>query len=127
MIKDPPSEAQATVLVVDDEPLVRILTVQVLEEAGFRVKEAGSSEEALSRLDGHQLAALVTDVDMPGPMDGRALAWRVRRLFPAAAIIVISGIITPDSDELPPNAKFLTKPSDPKRLVRELDKTLCKA
>ena len=55
MTKGPPSEAQAWVLVVDDEPLVRILTVQVLEEAGFRVEEARNSKEALSRLDGHQL------------------------------------------------------------------------
>jgi len=57
MNKGPPLEARIPVLVVDDEPLVRILTVQVLEEAGFRVEEAGSSEE--SRLDGHQIAALV--------------------------------------------------------------------
>ena len=45
-------DARAAVLVVDDE-LVRILTVQALEEAGFRVEEAGNSDEALSRLDGH--------------------------------------------------------------------------
>jgi CheY-like chemotaxis protein len=49
MNKGPPLEARAPVLVVDDEPLVRILTVQVLEEAGFPVEEAGNSEEALSR------------------------------------------------------------------------------
>src|SRR5215813_12938733 len=70
MNKGPPLEARASVLVVDDEPLVRILTVQVLEEAGFQVEEAGNSEEALSRLDGHQIAALVTDIDMPGSLDG---------------------------------------------------------
>jgi CheY-like chemotaxis protein len=125
--KGPPLETQATVLVVDDEPLVRILSVQVLEQVGFRVEEAGNSEEALSRLDGHQIAALVTDVDMPGPLDGLGLAWRVHELFPAAAIFVISGVTTPDSGDLPPNARFLTKPFDPKRLVRELDKTLRKA
>jgi hypothetical protein len=51
----------------------------------------------------------------------------VHELFPAAAIFVISGVTTPDSGELPPNARFLTKPFDPKRLVRELDKTLRKA
>jgi CheY-like chemotaxis protein len=101
-----PIEDQATVLVVDDEPLVRILTVQVLEQVGFRVEEAGNTEEALSRLDGHQIAALVTDVDMPGSLDGLALAWRVHELFPAAAIFVISGVTTPDSDELPQTPDF---------------------
>jgi two-component system, response regulator PdtaR len=112
------------VLVVDDEPLVRILTVQVLEEAGFRVEEAGNSEEALSRLDGHQIVALVTDIDMPGPLDGCGLTWRVHELLPTIAILVISGVATPRSNELPPNAEFLTKPFDPKRLVRELRKLL---
>jgi len=48
MNKGLPLEARAAVLVVDDE-LVRILTVQALEEAGFRVEEAGNSDEALSR------------------------------------------------------------------------------
>ena len=72
--KGPPLEARAAVLVVDDGPLVRILTVQVLEEAGFRVEEAGNSEEALSRLNGHQIAALVTDIDMRGSLDGSGLA-----------------------------------------------------
>ena len=61
MNKGPPLEAPAP---IDDAPLVRILTVQVLEEAGFRVEEAGNSDEALSRLDGYQIAALVTDIDM---------------------------------------------------------------
>lgn len=126
MNKGPPLEARAPVLVVDDEPRVRILTVQVLEEAGFPVEEAGNSEEALSRLDGHQIAALVTDIDMPGSLDGCELAWRVRALCPAAAILVISGVATPRPDELPPNARFLTKPFDPKRLVRELDQALQK-
>jgi CheY-like chemotaxis protein len=126
MNKGPPLEARVPVLVVDDEPLVRILTVQVLEEAGFRVEEAGNSEEALSQLDGHQIAALVTDIDMPGSLDGCELAWRVRALCPAAAILVISGVAVPRPGELPPNVRFLTKPFDPKRLVRELDKALQK-
>ncbi len=69
MNKGLPLEARAAVLVVDDE-LVRILTVQALEEAGFRVEEAGNSDEALSRLDGHPIVALVTDIDMPGSLDG---------------------------------------------------------
>src|SRR4026207_1668191 len=69
MNKGLPLEARAAVLLVDDE-LVRILTVQALEEAGFRVEEAGNSDEALSRLDGHPIVALVTDIDMPGSLDG---------------------------------------------------------
>ena len=95
MNKGLPFEARAAVLVVDDEPLVRILTVQVLEEAGFRVEEAGNSDEALSRLDGHPIVALVTDIDMPGSLDGCGLARRVRQLFPSVAILIISGVAIP--------------------------------
>ena len=110
-------------LVVDDE-LVRILTVQALEEAGFRMEEAGNSDEALSPLDGHPIVALVTDIDMPGSLDGCGLARRVRQLFPSVAILIISGVATPRYDELPPKARFLTKPFEPRRLVRELRKAL---
>jgi CheY-like chemotaxis protein len=120
-------EGQATVLVVDDEPLVRILTAQVLEEAGFQVEEAGNSDEALSRLNGHKIAALVTDIDMPGSLDGCGLAWRVHEIFPAVATVIISGVARPRSEELPPKARFLTKPFDPKRLVRELSQALPEA
>jgi two-component system, response regulator PdtaR len=123
MNKGLPLEARAAVLVVDDE-LVRILTVQALEEAGFRVEEAGNSDEALSRLDGHPIVALVTDIDMPGSLDGCGLARRVRQLFPSVAILIISGAATPRYDELPPKARFLTKPLEPRRLVRELRKAL---
>jgi len=94
MNKGLPLEARAAVLVVDDE-LVRILTVQALEEAGFRVEEAGNSDEALSRLDGDPIVALVTDIDMPGSLDGCGLARRVRQLFPSVAILIISGVATP--------------------------------
>jgi CheY-like chemotaxis protein len=124
MNKDPGFEAPTSVLVVDDEPLVRIPTVQVLEEAGFRVEEAGNSEEALLRLDGYPIAALVTDLDMPGSLDGRGLAWRIHELFPTVSILMISGVAEPRSDELPANTRFLTKPFDPKRLVRELNEAL---
>jgi len=121
MNKGLPLEARAAVL---DDELVRILTVQALEEAGFRVEEAGNSDEALSRLDGHPIVALVTDIDMPGSLDGCGLARRVRQLFPSLAILIISGVATPGYDELPPKARFLTKPFEPRRLVRELPKAL---
>jgi len=123
MNKGLPLEARAAVSVVDDE-LVRILTVQALEEAGFRVEDAGNSDEALSWLDGHPIVALVTDIYMPGSLDGCGLARRVRQLFPSVAILIISGAATPRYDELPPKARFLTKPFEPRRLVRELRKAL---
>jgi CheY-like chemotaxis protein len=127
MKKGAPPEARAVVLVVDDEPLTRILTVQVLEEAGYQTEEAWNSEEALSRLDGHAIAALVTDVDMPGSMDGCGLAWHVHDHRPTAALIIISGVTEPEADALSPTARFLAKPLDPVRLLRELGEALSQA
>ena len=127
MKRDPPIDGQTLVLVVEDEPLIRIFTVQVLTEAGFEVEEAGNSDEALSRLNGRTINALVTDVDMPGRLDGCGLAWKVNALCPRAALVVISGVGTPSPEELPPKARFLRKPLAPEKLVAELNRALSDA
>lgn len=124
MKRDPPIDGQALVLVVEDEPLIRIFTVQVLTEAGFQVEEAGDSDEALKQLNGGKINALVTDVDMPGRLDGCGLAWEVNALCPRAALVIISGVETPSPEELPAKARFLRKPLAPEKLVAELNQAL---
>ena len=65
----------AVVLVVEDEPLVRALTVDALEDDGFNVLEAATGDYALTVLRGrNDIRAVVTDVEMPGQIDGFALA-----------------------------------------------------
>lgn len=65
----------AVVLVVDDEPLIRALTVDALEDDGFSVLEAATGDYALTVLRTRQdISAVVTDVEMPGQIDGFALA-----------------------------------------------------
>lgn len=123
----PQSEDRTVVLVVDDEPLVRIFTVQVLQEAGYAVDEARDCEEALSRLRGRQIGALVTDIQMPGGMDGCGLAWHVHGMFPEVALLVTSGVAKPAPHELPPKTRFLPKPLAPQLLVHELGEALGKA
>jgi DNA-binding NtrC family response regulator len=97
----------------------------VLVEAGFEVEEADNSDEALKRSRGRSVKALVTDIDMPGRLDGYGLAWEVHALFPTAALLVISGVATPSPNELPSKARFLRKPLAPERLVAELNQALC--
>jgi DNA-binding NtrC family response regulator len=112
-------------LVVDDEPLVRMYTAVILEQAGFDVEEASSSEEALSKLNaGCRIDALVTDVQMPGAVNGLGLAKHVHGLFPKAAVIVISGVAKPAPGDMPPNAIFLAKPVVSEHLVRALNDAL---
>jgi CheY-like chemotaxis protein len=78
------TEGGIAVLVVDDEPLVRMDTAEMLQEAGFDVNEASNPDEALKKLNGGgcRLGALVTDIQMDGTMNGCALAKRVHDLFP---------------------------------------------
>ena len=113
-----------SVLVVDDEPLVRIFTVQVLEQAGFQVAEATNAQDALNRVDGRAIDALVTDIQMPGQMDGCGLAWHVHAMCPNAALLIISGVTKPKAEALPPRSRFLAKPFDPQRLVREVNEAI---
>jgi CheY-like chemotaxis protein len=72
-----------TVLVVDDDPFVRMAAAATLQEAGYEVTEASNADEALRALDNGELTcgALVTDIQMPGQMNGCALARRVNDLI----------------------------------------------
>jgi DNA-binding NtrC family response regulator len=98
----------------------------ILQQAGFEVEEAGNCDEALRKLNGgcRRLGALVTDVQMPGAMDGYALAKQVHELFPQAAIVVISGLTRPALEEMPPTATFLVKPISPEHLLKALKSVL---
>lgn len=102
-----------TVLIVDDEPLIRLDAASVLEEAGFHVIEAGSADEAIDILNSTPgIWAIFTDVDMPGSMDGIRLAHAVRDRWPPVHIFVMSGHrIVADAD-LPVGGRFFSKPYD---------------
>ena len=109
----------AKILVVDDDPLVRFVTADHLQDAGFEVVEAPSADCALPLLEaGDGIAALVTDVQMPGSMNGLELAQIVRRRWPSLPIVVVSGYAPPQLGTVPAGATFLTKPYDPDELLR---------
>jgi CheY-like chemotaxis protein len=99
------------VLVVDDEPILLMMAAGVVEDAGFEAVEATGADEAIrileSRLD---IRIIFTDINMPGSMDGLALACAVRDRWPAIEVILTSGRRTPPS--LPPGALFFPKPYD---------------
>jgi CheY-like chemotaxis protein len=106
-----------TVLVVEDEALLRVFGVEMFSTAGFHVVEAGDAQEALDLL--RAVAAvhlLFTDVAMPGLMDGLALAHHVSERWPHIGIIIVSGQGFPDSD-LPQGARFHGKPYDPELVL----------
>src|ERR1700678_4847651 len=114
----------ATILIVEDEPLIRMGAVYLIEDAGFEVYEAATADAAIALLELHKEIRLIfTDVDMPGSMDGLKLAHYVRGRWPPVKIIVTSGKATLRGEELPAGAVFLGKPYHPehvKHKVREL-------
>ena len=76
-----PGQGRKTILVVDDEVLIRMALAGTLRAAGWTVVEAANADEALRILDaGMAIDLLITDLRMPGMMDGRGLvtAWRGR-------------------------------------------------
>ncbi|RWX05987.1 response regulator [Rhizobium hidalgonense] len=98
------------VLVVDDDPLIRFAMVDALEDAGFEVLEAGNADEALVLLEGIQVDAVFTDVNMPGSTDGLGLMARVRARSPSTRVIVTSGHVRLGAFDLASGVSFVAKP-----------------
>lgn len=100
-----------TVLVVEDEPMIRMDIADQLEEEGFRVLEAGTADQAIALLEAHaDIRLIFTDVDMPGSMDGLRLASVVRGRWPPVRIIVTSGKRMVEITDLPDGSVFFSKP-----------------
>lgn len=100
-----------TILVVEDEPLLREMSVSQLEEAGYDVLEAPSAVEALAVLNsGVAVALLFTDVNMPGNLDGLQLATLVRERWPQVRLIVTSGGGQVHPGQVRPPGRFIAKP-----------------
>ncbi len=109
------------VLLVEDDGLVRLVASELLALAGFAVVEAADAEAAMSYLGrGNVPDVLVTDIQMPGPFDGLALADMVAARWPHVGILVCSSHTRPSADELPMGARFLAKPHAPGALVRQV-------
>ncbi len=101
----------AIILIVDDEMMIRFDVASHAQDAGFEAVEASSAEEAINLMcDGLVPDMLLTDIEMPGGMDGLSLAHLVRRRNPNAVIIVASGRIMPAARDMPSGTRFLAKP-----------------
>jgi len=109
---------QSIVLLVEDEPLIRLVVSELLEDAGFKVVEAANAAEALVLLEaGLPVSVLLTDVDMPTGCNGFELAHRVHRSWPGIEILLMSGRQWPSQGDLPPGAAFLAKPCPNEAIV----------
>jgi DNA-binding NtrC family response regulator len=111
-------EFQSTVLLVEDEPLIRLFVADLLEESGFKVVEAANATEAWVLLEaGLEVNVLLTDVDMPNGCNGFQLAHKVHEFRPEAEILIMSGRRWPSEGDLPQGAAFLAKPCPNETIV----------
>ena len=95
----PSANGNGTVLVVEDNPEVADVTAALLVQLGYRVAHATQATEALSRLEQGDIDLVFSDIVMPGPMDGVALAGAIKAQFPLVPVILTTGYteITPET------------------------------
>jgi two-component system, response regulator PdtaR len=109
------------ILIVEDDPFLRMLAVGFVDEAGFETLEAGDADQAIAILESRSgIAVLFTDVDMPGSMDGLELAFVVSNRWPAIEILIASGHVRLRQSGLPPRGRFLGKPYRAEAMIAEL-------
>jgi two-component sensor histidine kinase/ActR/RegA family two-component response regulator len=114
-------QGKPTVLIVEDEMLLRMRAVDIVEDAGFTPLEAVNAEDALALLESRSdIELLFTDIQMPGAMNGLKLAHAVHERWPAIKIILVSGQVTPNEDERPANSRFFGKPVEVQQMIAEL-------
>ena len=119
----PPAERRGKILVVEDVMLIRMATVDMVEQIGFQATEAGDGAEALAILQKDpDIEILLTDLGLPG-MNGRQLVEEARRLRPGIKVIIASGYSTENiaGGKLDGDITYLTKPFDLGQLRRALE------
>ena len=111
----------STVLVVEDDEVLRMCAAEVVVDAGFTPVEAANADEAVAILESRSdIALLFTDIQMPGSMDGLGLARTVHDRWPAIKIILVSGRVEVSEREKPVNSRFFQKPFAMKQMIEGL-------
>jgi CheY-like chemotaxis protein len=103
-----------SILVVDDEALIRMATTYIVEDAGYSVVEAANADEAIIILD------RLTDINMPGSMDGLQLSRLIRDRWPLIGLVVTSGRFVAKAAQMPVGVHFISKPYTPNEIVSAL-------
>jgi len=106
------------ILTVEDETLIGEYLGHVLKGAGYEVVATSNADEAISVLEARgDIQLVITDVNMPGSMDGLKLAAAVRDRWPPIEIIVATGRGKPSGDQMPYRSQYLPKPYVPQRVL----------
>lgn len=115
------SVAPPVVLVVEDEMLPRMRAIDIVEDAGYTSVEAVDADEAFAVLESRSdIALLLTDIQMPGSIDGLKLAHAVHKRWPPIKIILVSGQLKSAELDIPADSRFLQKPLDAAKIIAQM-------
>lgn len=110
--------ARPLILVVEDEAILRISATSTLEGAGFDTLDAASADEAIVHLETNlRILIVFTDIDMPGSMDGLRLAVVIRSRWPPIDLVLTSGRVLVEEQDIPVRGHFLPKPYSSEQLI----------
>lgn len=111
------------VLIVEDEPLQRMMLVDLVETAGYDAVEALGPDDAVSILEDRlDIQIVIADIDMPGGVDGLKLAAAIRDRWPPIELIITSGRRNPKVADIPARAVFMSKPYLREQVVATMQK-----
>jgi two-component system, response regulator PdtaR len=107
----------AAILIVEDDVLANEHLEFILQQAGYEVLSATSADEAAELLeDREDIRLIVTDINLPGTMNGLKLAAAAKARRPEMNIIV-TGYAAPKADEIPPGSLFIPKPYSARKMI----------
>src|SRR5262245_39526437 len=115
------SDSPIYVLVIADELLSRLHAVNLVDDAGYVAGESSIAKEAIAILEARKdIRIVLTDVDMPGTMDGLKLAHAIRTRWPPIELIVTSGHFHLSDDDMPERGRFFPKPYRDQEIISAL-------
>ena len=118
---NPTIEPRKVVLVVEDEPILRMMAVDLVEDAGFEAVEAADATEAIAILERRtDIRVVFSDIDMPHGLDGMKLAALIRKRWPPIELVLTSGKMPPRPEDLPERGVFFSKPYQGREVVATL-------
>jgi two-component system, response regulator PdtaR len=110
-----------SVLIVEDDFLLRMDAVDIVRNAGFEAIEAANADEAIAIIEADpSIHVVFTDVQMPGTMDGLKLARFIKDRWPPIKIVATSGRVKVSEKDLPEGSVFVPKPYSPAQIIRTL-------
>ena len=116
----PRRDIMPTILIAEDDPDILESIADISKEAGYLVAAARDADEAMTVLERGGISVVLTDLQMPGSIDGFGLVRRVAQHWPDVPVIVMSGWVRPFPGTLPPGAEFLGKPFKEEALAKLL-------